>query len=190
MKRLFYAIFALMPLCAAAQDVQDAPAPVEEQEVAAPAPRFGVLSYESLLTSMPQYAAAIASAESVREAYDKEMARSESEFQRKFAEFLQGQKDFPLNIMQKRQKELQQLMEQGVAFRQEVQKLLAQAREDALRPVRAQLDAAIKAVGAEHALSFIFNVDGGTLPFIGGTGEVIDVTPLVQAKLQEGEAAE
>lgn len=178
MRRLiYYLVFSLLPLCVMAQDQQ------QEDEVEA-SPRFGALSYEGLLTSMPEYDAAMASVDSLRVAYDKETVRGENEFQRKFSEFLQGQKEFPTNIMQKRQKELQTLMEQGVAFRKEVQKLLREATEDAVKPVRAKLDAAIKAVGEENGLSFIFNTDGGTLPFVGNTGEVIDVTSLVEEKLK------
>ena len=41
----------------------------------------------------------------------------EDEFNRKYEDFLEGQRDFPQTILQKRQLELQQLMEKNIEFR-------------------------------------------------------------------------
>ena len=168
---IFSLALLLLPLGAAAQD-------------AAVTPRFGTVQYEATLTAMPDYAAARTELDTLRAAYTREMERNESEFQRKFSEFLQGQKDFPTNIMQKRQKELQTLLEQSVAYREEVGRLLAEAEAEALAPVRQKLNDAIQRVGTQMRLSFIFNTDGGALPFVATDGEVVDVTPMVQEQLR------
>lgn len=82
--------------------------------------------------------------------YDKEAQRSEEEFQRKFAEFLQGQKEFPENILLKRQHELQDLLTKSIRFKEESQKLLVQAEKDLQADMLYLLNEAIRAVGRKR----------------------------------------
>ena len=105
--------------------------------------QFGYLSYDTVLHEMPAYARAMADLQELRIKYEAEAIRGEEEFQKKFVDFLQGQKEFPPTIMQKRQVELQNLMDNGITFRQQVQKLLAQAEEDMLGGVKKKLNRAI-----------------------------------------------
>ena len=65
--------------------------------------RFGYLSYNAIFQAMPEYEVSRQKLADLKSKYDKEAQRSEEEFQRKFAEFLQGQKEFPENILLKRQ---------------------------------------------------------------------------------------
>ncbi len=145
--------------------------------------KYGYLSYSSLYSMMPEYAAAQRNMADLKEKYDKEAQRSEAEFQQKFAEFLQGQKDFPANILQKRQKELQDLMEKSIGFKQDVQRLLAEAEKELQAEVGKRLDAAIREVGLEKGYSFILNTDGNAYPFI-NPAEGEDATEWVKQKLQ------
>ncbi|MBR1682288.1 MAG: OmpH family outer membrane protein [Bacteroidaceae bacterium] len=128
--------------------------------------QFGYLSYNDIFQRMPEYAEAQASFAQLKAKYDAEAQRAEDEFQRKFAEFLQGQKDFPASIMQKRQMELQDLMDKSVAFRQETQRLLKQAEAELQAPVAAKLNEAIQAVAGERGLTFVLNTDNNAVPFI------------------------
>lgn len=167
-KRIIFLLLLVMPLMAVAQ-----------QDKA----KFGYVSYRQLYLMMPEYTVAQQNMDSLRVKFDAEIARSEKEFQEKFAEFLQGQKDFPANILLKRQKELQDLMEKGIAFRQEVQKLLAEAEAELLSEVGKQLQDALNAVGTEKNYMFILNTDDNAVPFINATfGE--DATEWVKQKLQ------
>lgn len=145
---------------AATATAQPDPAPVQR------APLFGYLSYSAIYKQMPEYEQAQADFAALKAKYEAEATRSEQEFQRKFAEFLQGQKDFPPSILRKRQLELQDLMEQSINFREQSRKLLAEAERQMQRTVCQRLDAAIKAVGARMKLIFILNTDGQALPFV------------------------
>ena len=92
--------------------------------------RFGYLSYNAIFQAMPEYEVSRQKLADLKSKYDKEAQRSEEEFQRKFAEFLQGQKEFPENILLKRQHELQDLLTKSIRFKEESQKLLVQAEKD------------------------------------------------------------
>ena len=143
---------------------------------------FGYLSYNAVFQAMPEYAVSQQKLKELKAKYDKEALRAETEFQRKFSEFLQGQKDFPENILKKRQNELQELLEESVRFREEAQNLLKQAEQDLQADMLYILNEAIKAVGIEHGYNFIINTDGNACPFINpSNGE--DVTNFVKEKL-------
>lgn len=144
--------------------------------------QFGYLSYDTVLHEMPAYARAMADLQELRIKYEAEAIRGEEEFQKKFVDFLQGQKEFPPTIMQKRQVELQSLMDNGITFRQQVQKLLAQAEEDMLGGVKKELNRAILEIGVEYGYGYILNLDGNSCPYINPVVGV-DVTDLVRCKL-------
>ena len=92
--------------------------------------KYGRLDYDSLLTSMPEYTQVQEQLNALRMQYNKEAAYNEANFKRLFADFLQGQKDFPQNIMLKRQRELQDAMEKSIAFRRSCDSLLVKAEAD------------------------------------------------------------
>ena len=95
--------------------------------------QFGYLSYSTVKKQMPEYTQAQNNMAALRTKYEQEAQRGEDEFQKKFVEFLQGQKEFPTTILQKRQAELQNLMDNGLSFRNQAQGLLADAEKEARR---------------------------------------------------------
>ena len=81
-------------------------------------------------------------------------------------------------IREKRQSELQSILERNIAFKQESERLLAKAEEEALAPLRNKLDNAIKALGSENNFVVILNTDNNAVPYINPMmGE--DVTDLL-----------
>lgn len=146
-------------------------------------PMYGYISYSQVLENMPEYKAAKQQLKELRAKYELEAQYNESSFKRQFAEFLQGQKDFPQSIMLKRQRDLQEALEKSLAFRDEAERLLKKAEVEALAPVKARLDNAIRAVGGTYKLVYIYNLDTNSLPYM-NPNLVWDVTNLVKQKLQ------
>lgn len=127
---------------------------------------FGYLSYETALKSMPDYAIVEQQMADLNQQYQAEMKRVEEEFNLKYEEFLEGQRDFPRTILQKRQTELQQLMEQNIAFKEQSREELAQARKQAFAPLKIRLIELLGQIGREHGFAFIIDTDKTALPFI------------------------
>lgn len=144
--------------------------------------KYGRLNYDSLITSMPEYTQVQEQLSSLRQQYEKEAAYNEANFKRLFADFLQGQKDFPQNIMLKRQRELQDAMEKSLAFRRSCDSLLVKAEADLLAPIYMKLDATIQAVGMERGYECIVNTAAGTHPFL-HPSLTEDAAPFVLQKL-------
>lgn len=140
--------------------------------------RFGYLSCDSALHALPAYAIAKKKLDDLKGQYDAEMKRVEDEFNAKYELFLEQQADFAPTIRQKRQAELQELMEKNVAFKKEAQRLLAEAEKESLDPIRKTVNAAITQIGQQRHLAFIINTDSGSLPYVDTTlGE--DITAAV-----------
>lgn len=151
--------------------------------------QFGYISYEEVLKELPEYAQAAQDLAALKAKYEAEAQKGEEEFQHKFVDFLQGQKDFPQAIMQKRQAELQALMDNGVAFRLKSQELIAQAEKELMQEAHKRLNAVLLEVGVELGYGYILNIDNNSCPYINPVVGV-DVTNIVRRKLGLATAAE
>lgn len=146
--------------------------------------KFGYLSYNDVMIHTNEYAEVQATIKALRDVYEKELQRSEETFSKQFAEYIEGQKSFPENILLKRQKELQQTMEEAVQFKQEAKRMLEAKEKEVTDSLRKKIDKAISQIGVERRYAFIINTDGDTYPFVNsGIGE--DVTAAVMQKLSE-----
>jgi len=162
MKKLILILMLLLPVTAMAQ-------------------KFGYMNYGVVLKAMPEYADAQIQLDTLKAKFNAEAERTDLEFNRKYSEFLDGQRDFPKNILLKRQKELQDLLQNGVKFREECDQLVKQAEQELMTPVTSKLNVALGQVGDEMALEYIINTEGKDFLYIGPNG--IDITSAVKAKL-------
>ena len=145
--------------------------------------RFGYLSYEAALQAMPDYAKAQKKLTDLKAQYQAETKRVEDEFNRKYEEFLDGQHDFPKTILQKRQTELQELMEKNIAFKESGREELIQAEKDLLAPLKIRLIELLGKIGRERGYAFIYDTDTKALPFLNpAMGE--DINQLVKNALK------
>ena len=128
--------------------------------------RFGHLSYQQALEAMPAYAIVQKEMADLRAQYAAEMKRVEDEFNRKYEDFLDGQREFPKTILRKRQTELQELMTRNIAFKQESLQQLANTEKEKTAPLRELLRQAIATVAATQQLAFVINTDADACPYI------------------------
>jgi outer membrane protein len=158
-------LFFLAPMAASAQN------------------RIAYFSYDEAMKSMPEYVLAQNNIGSLRTKYDAEMKRAEDEFNNKYEEFLDGQHDFAPLILQKRQAELQELMQKNIAFKAEAERLLAQAEKDAMAPVTEKMKTVLQRIGKERGYAVILNTDSNACPYI-DTTIADDITTIVKDALR------
>ena len=199
-KELLWMLLFILPLYANAQDVVLENDTIAPTETIAPAdtttskvvkvealpikkPKFGYLSYSEVIRLMPEYLRSQERLNLLQKRYDEELMRADKEFNLKFAEFLDGQKDFPENILLKRQKELQDLMEKSIQFKKELKALLEKARKEFCTPVEEKLNGIIAQIGQEIGFEYILNTDNNSYPFINKSSGM-DITELVKHKLE------
>lgn len=145
-------------------------------------PLIGYLSYGTALRNMPGYALQEQKLADLKAQYDAELKRVEEEFNRKYEEFLDGQKDFPKTILYKRQTELKELMERNVQFKANSRRELAEAETASLATLKQQLNGALATIARERHLIVILNTDGDAVPFLDPTLSE-DVTEIVKQYL-------
>ena len=148
----------------------------------APALKFGYLSYDLALKSMKEYATVQMRMDSLRSAFNAEMQRVEDEFNRKYEDFLDGQKDFPRTILLKRQTELQEMLQKNVAFKQQSVQEMKDTEAQLMAPLRIHLNEAIATIAREQGLALVINTDANACPFI-EPAMGVDVNELVVKKL-------
>ena len=145
--------------------------------------KFGFLSYKAALQSMGEYALVQKQMADLRTQYEAETKRVEDEFNAKYEDFLEGQREFPKTILQKRQTELQELMQKNIEFKENSIQELAKAEQEAMAPLRIKLIETLGNIGRERGYAFIVDTDQKALPFINpAMGE--DINQLVQNALK------
>ena len=170
MKRILLSIFTMIALTVSAQEVVSGF-------------RFGYLSYEAALQAMPEYAVVQKKMADLRQQFQAETLRVEDEFNRKYEEFLEGQREFPKTILQKRQTELQELMERNIKFKENSQEELSNTEKSLMAPLKIRLIETIGKIGRDRGYAFIVDTDNQALPFINpAMGD--DVTQFVQNALK------
>lgn len=145
--------------------------------------KIGYFSYEAVLKAVPEFIAATASVENLKKQYDAEIQIAQKDFNEKYENFIENQNGMASAIREKRQSELQSILERNMTFKQESDRLLAKAKEEAFAPLLAKLDNAIKALGSEKEFIAILNTDNNAVPYINpALGE--DVTDILIDKIK------
>lgn len=145
--------------------------------------KIGYFSYNQILKDMPEYTAGIQSIDELRKQYVEELKNAENEFNEKYELFLDQQKMLDDAIRQKRQSDLQSLLDRNTKFREQAERLLKQAEQDAVAPAKQQLNKAIQTVGYSGAYLMIVNTDSEACPYIDAT-RAEDVTLKIKSYLR------
>ena len=146
--------------------------------------KFGYLSIDSVLLSMPEYAQMQQDMATMRQQYEAEMKRVEDDFNKKYEEFLDGQKNFPKTILQKRQSELQEMLDKNIAFKKEGLQMLNDTEKTQKDVILMMIDMAVKTIGKQRGYAFILNTDANATPWLNpALGE--DITKAVKEMLNE-----
>ena len=146
--------------------------------------KFGYLSIDSVLQSMPEYAQMQQDMATMRQQYEAEMKRVENDFNKKYEEFLDGQKNFPKTILQKRQSELQEMLDKNIAFKKESLQMLNDTEKTQKDVILMMIDMAVKTIGMQRGYAFILNTDANATPWLNpALGE--DITKAVKEMLNE-----
>ena len=154
MKRLLVSIVcACAVLCVSAQD-------------SIPSFKIGYFSYEQVLKAMPDYAVAQQKLSDLRAQYNAELQRVEQDFNTKYEEFLEGQREFPETILRKRQTELKELLERNIAFKNESRRELEKAEAEVMASLKERLNEVLNSIGLEHGFAVIVNTDANAAPFV------------------------
>ena len=146
--------------------------------------KYGFLSYQTVMEGMAEYADMQKNMTEMRSQYEAEMKRVEDDFNKKYEEFLDGQKSFPKTILQKRQSELQEMLDKNIAFKKESKRMLDDSEATMLNTIRAVVQSAVETVAQERGYAFVLDTDVKAATWLNPSmGE--DMTEAVKALLNQ-----
>lgn len=187
MRRITLSILISLPLFAAAQEVTTVTsaeaAPTTQQITAEPSLSIAVFSYEKCWEAMPEVTKVKAEIATLHDQYAAELKRAEADFNAKYEDFLEQQSKLASSIRNKRQAELQKIMEENLAFKAKSQETLASTEVAKLAPIKEKLQQVIEKVAKDGKYNMVMNRDNGTIPFIDNV-RIVDITDAIIAKLK------
>ena len=146
--------------------------------------KFGHINAQEIITVMPEFTKAQNDIQTLEKQLTAELQRTQEEFNKKYQEFQQAiaKDSLPPNIAERRQKELQDMMQRQAHFQQDAQQQMQKAQNDAMAPIYQKLDNAIKAVGAAEGVIYIFDLARTSIPYV-NESQSINLTSKVKANL-------
>ena len=99
--------------------------------------KFGHINAQEIVSAMPEFAKAQSDIEALDKQLTSELQRTQEEFNKKYQEFQQAiaKDSLPANIAERRQKELQDMMQRQEQFQQEAQHHMQKDQADAMAPI-------------------------------------------------------
>jgi len=145
------------------------------------AQKFGHVTSELLLQSMPEYDSAQTKLQELQQHYELEIERIQVEINKKIEEFNQGEATMSDLIKEAKASEVQELQMRLQNYSQTAQQDLQQQSMIVIQPVMDKARGVIDEVAKEHGLIYVFDLSQGNPIYI--SEESLDMMPLVKAKL-------
>ena len=164
MKKLIVLLLMLLPF-AGAMNAQEA--------------KIAFVNAGEIFTMMPEFKDMQKKMEDLNAKYKTELETMNSEYQKKYSDFVAQQDSLTENIKVRRMQEVQDMQQRIDNFVQVAQQDVAKQQQDLMTPIQQKLQDAIKAVAAEQGYTYI--IDPQVLLYTGPNA--IDATSLVKAKL-------
>lgn len=128
--------------------------------------KFGHINAMEIISVMPDYTKAQNDLKALSDQLGKELQRTQEEFNKKYQEFMQTKDSLPANIAERRQKELEDMMQRQQQFQEKAQQDMEKAQNDLMAPIYKKLDDAIKSVGASEGVVYIFDLARTPIPYV------------------------
>ena len=144
--------------------------------------KFGYVSYMEIVKALPEYSIVEVHLDELQAKYEAEIERSDREFHQKYTDFIETQSQFPDNIRMKRHKELQELMERSIAFKDEVREAMREARREMMQPLFDKVDEAVMKICVDKGYDYVLNTDNNVYIAINPRNGK-DITAKVKAEL-------
>ncbi len=132
------------------------------------AQKFGYVNAPAIAQIMPEFTKAQNELQTLQKQYADEFERLRTELEKKGVAFEQVKDSLPANILQRRERELQDLYTRLQQYEQESYQNLQQAQNTKLAEVNNILQTAIQAVGREGGYICVFDIASG-IPYISET---------------------
>jgi len=143
--------------------------------------KFGHISSEELIQSMPEYDSAQNQVMRLKEQYDLEVERIQVEINKKIDDFTKNEASMSALIKEAKATEINDMQTRLQNFAQTASNDLQQKSMTLMQPVMDKARKAIEEVAEEQGLIYVFDVSQGNPVYF--SSKSVDVLPLVLKKL-------
>jgi len=151
-------------------------------------PKFGHIDLQALIQAMPERAVA----EKKFLAYQKELEDAlgmmQKEAQTKYVEYLSKRDSLSETVRKMKEEDLTAMNDRIQTYQTSAQQQLQTKQGELLKPVFDKADKAIKEVGAQKGLLYVFDMSARSILY--NSKESLDVMPFVKAELDKMPAIE
>ncbi len=162
LKKIVLCVFLCLPLGMMAQEL-----------------KIAHVNSMEIFNAMPETAAAETELANLNQSLRKELQTMETDYNKKYTEFMQQQDSLTQSIKVRRMQEVQDLKDRIETFYQQAEQEVTKKRNELNAPIIQKIQTAIKAVGEEHG--FTYMMESGAFLFV--SPKATDATPLVRTKL-------
>lgn len=165
MKKFVLALMLMMPFTLMAQDL-----------------KIAYINSQELITSMPEYEAALKQLEDMNLTYNQEGKKLQEELQKKYTEYATAADTLDAAIKRYKEAELQRLQQSIEEFTQNADANLKKKQQELLTPIVDKANKAVKEVGDANGFTYIIDTNNGqVVPYIGANA--VNALPLVKKVL-------
>jgi len=147
----------------------------------AQAPKFGHIDMQALVQIMPERAVA----EKQFLAYQKEIEDAygimQKELQAKFVDYSANKDSMSETMRRMKEEDLNAMQERVQTYSQSAQQQLQNKNAELYKPILEKADKAVKDVGAEKGLIYVFDMSARVILY--NSKESVDILPFVKTKL-------
>ncbi len=144
--------------------------------------KFGHINRSEVIVLMPERDSAVAKLEKYGKELQETFQGMQSEFNRKYEEYAQKQKDWLPAVLEAKEKELSEMQQRLQQFSATAQQELGQMEQQLMTPVLQKANDAINKVGKVNGFTYIFDLSAGPLAYINENVSE-NVLPLVKKEL-------
>ncbi|HHU25010.1 MAG TPA: OmpH family outer membrane protein [Bacteroidales bacterium] len=134
-----------------------------------------------LLNAFPEREAATQHLITLSQNYKEELELMQSEYNKKYSDYITYQSSLAENIKLRRMQELTELEKKMQQFMDLAQKDIETQEASLLEPLKGQINEAIRQVGIEKGFTVIYDLDCPGIAFV--TPDAVDANPFVKEKL-------
>lgn len=147
----------------------------------AQAPKFGHIDLQALVQIMPERAVAEKQFTAFQKELEDALGMMQKEAQAKYAEYITKRDSLSETVRKMKDDEISAMSERIQTYQQTASQQLQTKQSDLLKPVFDKADKAIKEVGAEKGLVYVFDMSSRVILY--NSKESVDILPFVKTKL-------
>lgn len=146
-------------------------------------PKFGHVDLQALIGLMPERAAAEKQYLAFQKELEDALALMQKELQTKYADYTAKKDSMSATVSNMKLEDLNAMNERIQNYQATATQQLQAKQGELLKPVFEKADKAVKEVGAEKGLLYVFDMSPGARLILYNSKESLDILPFVKSKL-------